>query len=270
MGEGAGLNTTARPRATPRAQRSPGTKSYAAERWARAVLAGVDASTDPKTLAAWAERAARSVSSLATSCRVASVSPRRSLELMRLLRALYLTVGTTQELVDVLDITDPRTVRRLFDRAGLPHGKSSSVLLPEVFVVQQRLVTDPKAVAALLSLLQSPRDFAADPPVLTRDAPAGGVRPEDRGDAVLMNILRFSSRPLDSIRGEATIEVRLTPSAVLLVCFVDGSFTSSLACDSARDLYAELARVRADFRARGWAEVQSEIANPITAAANIS
>jgi hypothetical protein len=173
---------------------------------------------------------------------------------MRLLRALYLTGGRTQELLDVLDINDPRTVRRLFDRAGLPRGKSDSVLLPEAFVVQQRLVTDPKALAALLHLLPSHRDSAEDTPVLARDASTGVGRREDGGDAVLMNILRFSSGALDPIRGEATIEVRLTPSAVLLVCFVDGSFTWSLECGSARDLYAELARVRADFRARGWEE----------------
>jgi hypothetical protein len=236
MVEDSGVNATARPRGMPPIRSSPGETSYAAERWARAVVAGVDASTDPKTLTAWAERAARSVSSLATSCRVASVSPRRSLELMRLLRALYLTAGRTHELLDVLDIADPRTVRRLFDRAGLPHGKSDCVLPPKTFVMQQRLVTDPKAVAALLRLLPSHRDSGR----------------EDGDDPVLMNILRFSSGALDPIRGEATIEVRLTPNAVLLVCFVDGSFTWSLACGSARDLYAELARVRADFRARGW------------------
>jgi hypothetical protein len=253
MPEGSGVNPTARPSGASSTQTfRDGARSYAAERWATAVLAGVDASTDSKTLAAWAERAARSVSSLATSCRVASASPRRSLELMRLLRALYLTAGRTKELLDVLDITDPRTIRRLFDRAGIPHGKSHSVLMPEAFVVQQRLVTDPKAVAALLRLLPSHRGSTENPPALANDAPTGARRRDDGEDSVLMNVLRFSSETVDPIRGEATIEVRLTPSAILLVCFVDGSFTWSLACDNARDLYAELARVGADFVVRGW------------------
>lgn len=101
--------------------------SYAADRWAVVVMAGARAATDPSTLSKWAVCVGKSISSLATCCRAAKLSPRRSLELARLLRALAMTGGTTHELMNVLDVAEPRTLMRLIGRAGLTAALDSKL-----------------------------------------------------------------------------------------------------------------------------------------------
>jgi hypothetical protein len=126
-------------------------RSYAATRWATAIMTAVRATDDPRTFAHWERLAGASRSSLSMWCRTASASPRNSLTLARLVRGLRLTHGWHQQLVHVLDIADPRTLDRLFTRAGIP----PTVLRLEAssFLLEQRLVTSPVAIRKLSAFL---------------------------------------------------------------------------------------------------------------------
>jgi len=124
-----------------------GGRSYAGERWAQAVLKVIVADVDPRTFAGWARLIGASTATLGTWCRAARVSPRRSTELARLSRALHLTGGMLTDLQEVLDIIDPRTVKRLLTRAGVD-GIDGPLPLQE-FLREQRLVQNPTALHAL-------------------------------------------------------------------------------------------------------------------------
>jgi hypothetical protein len=131
--------------------------AYAAERWARAICKVVAARDDPRTLAIWGRLIGVSPGSLATWCRAARVSPRRSLDLARLARALVITRGSLDDLHEVLDIVEPRTMRRLLARAGISCAKLAGdvVTRPTLhqFLEQQQLVANRIALEALSDLL---------------------------------------------------------------------------------------------------------------------
>jgi hypothetical protein len=122
---------------------------YAAERWASAILKVVISSEDPKTIEHWGRLAGASRGTVITWCRAAHVSPRRSLELARLLRALRLTGGRPADLQDVMDIVEPRTIKRLVARAGISSDDSNS----QDFLTRQTLIRQPKALATLEAAL---------------------------------------------------------------------------------------------------------------------
>jgi hypothetical protein len=129
--------------------------SYAGVRWARLIVRVVASKDDPSTVERWGRLVGASRGTLGTWCRAAKTSPRRSLELARLIRAFVLTNGSGVDLQDVMDIVDPRTVTRMLARAGL-HDASASNLAVSVqeLVRQQRLVRNEMALNALTALLE--------------------------------------------------------------------------------------------------------------------
>jgi hypothetical protein len=126
-------------------------QSYAAERWARAVLKLVLADEDPRTISQWARLTGASRGTLGTWCRSASVSPRNSLELGRLLRAVRVTNGSLEDLHNVLNVVEPRTVKRMLARSGLGQliEDDGHVADPGGVLARQVLVTNGKALGAL-------------------------------------------------------------------------------------------------------------------------
>ena len=76
--------------------------------------------SDLRTLADWARHAGVSVAVLKTTCRLADVSPRRSLVLGRLTRALIDQQRCSLRLEDLLDVHDPRTITSWLALAGTP------------------------------------------------------------------------------------------------------------------------------------------------------
>ena len=101
------------------AHHSPGTpEAHAASRWARAVRRIVDAPHDPKTIGGWSRVVGVSVGALKNWCRTAGLSPKQSLDLGRLLRAVvrFQTDGLRPE--DSLDVVDRRTLKRLLSLGG--------------------------------------------------------------------------------------------------------------------------------------------------------
>jgi hypothetical protein len=136
-------------------------KSYATERWANAVVKVVTSPEDTRTIEHWGRLVGASRATLATWCRSARVSPRRSLQLARLLRALSVTHGNLNELQDAMDIVEPRTMKRLLGRAGVLDGSASTQAGTRDFLRHQSLVPQQKALAVLESVLDDHRVFSA-------------------------------------------------------------------------------------------------------------
>src|SRR4030095_661075 len=98
---------------------------HAAERWARTVLAVRDAHEDPRTIAEWGRFVGVSPGTLRAWCYMVGVSPRMSLCLARTLRVAVLAPKARCEPGDLLDVRDPRTLKRLLPSAGVvyTHGR---------------------------------------------------------------------------------------------------------------------------------------------------
>jgi hypothetical protein len=123
---------------------------HIAERWARTIWAAVQAESDPRTLDDWAHASATSVSTLRSWSYLAGVPPGRSLRLARLLRAVARASAENEEPESLLDVSDPRTLRRLLVSAGLAQREMPSDV--PVFLSAQTLVTAPLLLAAIRRL----------------------------------------------------------------------------------------------------------------------
>ena len=116
--------------------------AHAAARWARALMPIVDSPTDPRTLGDWSRLAYASPGALRNWCRMAGISPRRSLVFARLLRAVVLNRDGRHSPENLLDVADRRTLDGLLRLGGLnrqhdfPHDIHS-------FLQRQTLVRDP-------------------------------------------------------------------------------------------------------------------------------
>jgi hypothetical protein len=93
----------------------------ATDRWAVAVVQVVSATIDVATLDAWARAVHMSRRTLCHRCEAAHAAPKSSLDLGRLLRTLTLGPPHDWRPEDWLTPSDPRTVRRLLDTAGVRH-----------------------------------------------------------------------------------------------------------------------------------------------------
>lgn len=118
---------------------------HAARRWAWAVATILTSGSDLRTLAAWARHAGVSVAVLKSTCRLADVSPRRSLILGRLVRALIDQQRYGLRLEDLLDVHDQRTITSWLTLAGMPRLDIGV----EAFLLTQQLVPDPTLIDEL-------------------------------------------------------------------------------------------------------------------------
>ena len=131
-------------------------RAYAAERWARAVVAVIDSPDDPRTLEAWARVAAAGPGTLRSWCRAARIPTKASLDFARLLRAVVRSQGRAWEPQNTLDIVDDRTLTRLFERGGLRDARHRVLApTPESFLAGQRLVPQESALRAVAALVPS-------------------------------------------------------------------------------------------------------------------
>ena len=124
---------------------------YATRRWADIVARGVHLPEDPRTIGDWCRGAAIAQSTLKKRCEAVRVTPKDSLDLVRLTRIVVHHAGTSWDLQERLNILDDRTVRALMKRSGVA-GYS---LVPhlESFLSQQRLIVQPAMIAELRSRL---------------------------------------------------------------------------------------------------------------------
>lgn len=123
---------------------------YAGARWARAMVGAVNAREDLRTVAAWGDAISVAPSTLRNWCRTAGLSPKRSLSLARLLRALALSHGTKWRPEQRLDVVDLRTLARLLELGGI-RGPTPPTFV--AFLQGQTLITDPEALQALRTAL---------------------------------------------------------------------------------------------------------------------
>jgi len=120
-------------------------------RWATAVTAVLDAPHDPKTLLDWGRIRGVAPETLRTWCRTIQISPKRSLDLARVLRAVFLSEHHGWAPQRFLDVADHRTLERLLIVSGLRDAAES--LTFDDILVRQCLVTDPVALYELRRLL---------------------------------------------------------------------------------------------------------------------
>jgi hypothetical protein len=105
------------------------------------------AARDVRTIAEWGRAVGVSAGALREWCQVARVSPRRTLLLARLLRAVAHSTNRPWRPEQRLDIVDRRTLRRLLVAGGLPL-EAERVTVGDL-LTGQTLVTDPYALIAL-------------------------------------------------------------------------------------------------------------------------
>lgn len=129
----------------------------AADRWATLVLKACTSNDDPKTLGEWAKVAGVSRSSLCESCRLLNISPHDARDLARILRAVLNCPIRYRVLVSALDVRDRRTLKKLFERAGLTHATSRcSVSIEQLFKYQLFVSQDNDGLLALRDFFDRP------------------------------------------------------------------------------------------------------------------
>jgi ActR/RegA family two-component response regulator len=133
--------------------RTAGRPTYATERWARAVLGLVHATRDIRTLEEWGREVGASSGTLRNWCRVAHLSPRRSLILGRLLRAASVASRGSWRPERLLNVTDPRTLDKLLALGGL--ARTAPSVKPADVLANQRLIEDASAISALVSAMST-------------------------------------------------------------------------------------------------------------------
>jgi hypothetical protein len=126
-----------------------------ADRWADVVVRAVVAPGDPKTLDVWGRAVALSRGTLRGYCYAAGVSPKRALDFTRLLRAVVTSEGAQWEPAALVDVADLRTMKRLFERGGLPWRVQPRAPLLEEFLTRQTLVDDSAALVAVRERLSA-------------------------------------------------------------------------------------------------------------------
>ena len=141
-----------RPRAP--AERAYQTRAHAAARWAHAVARIVDAPTDPRTLEAWGHYIGAAPGTVKNWCRIAGLSPRRSLTFARLLRAVVRHRIDGYRPADVLDIVDLRTLARLLQLGGAGNRTDLPTHVDE-FLSSQRLIRDSTALREVEQALRA-------------------------------------------------------------------------------------------------------------------
>jgi DNA-binding response OmpR family regulator len=135
----------------PDKDRATGDGSHALARWADVVVRAIRSPKDLTTLDEWGRSVGVSKGGLRNWCYTARLSPRHSLQFMRLLRAVIRRQGSSLAAEDLLDIVDRRTLAKLLKRAG-----GTATDLPESvvqFLDRQQLIQSAKAMDALRAAL---------------------------------------------------------------------------------------------------------------------
>jgi CheY-like chemotaxis protein len=134
--------------------------SHAAARWAEAVCKAIDAPHDPRTMELWGRHIGASSGSLRNWCRMAGLSPKRSLSVARMLRAINYS-SALQRPEDVFNVTDRRTLRQLLT-LGDPKRRPSVPETIDEFFASQRWIESPSAIEELKRLIRARRRVAPD------------------------------------------------------------------------------------------------------------
>jgi hypothetical protein len=116
------------------------------------VINGVLLDEDSKTVLLWSRGIAVTRGTLQNRCIAVHVTPKDSLDLVRLLRVVIHHAGEPWNLQHWLNVIDDRTARALIARAGV-FSDSSCVPDLELFLSHQRLIVRSELVEAILARL---------------------------------------------------------------------------------------------------------------------
>lgn len=123
--------------------------AYALSRWVDLVVATARGGRDVTTQAEWGQIYAHGASktTLQRWCKPFDVTPDDSLDFARALRIVVHHAGREVNVWNVLDIADPKTMRRFLSRSGLAEGECVPDLRP--FLIAQRFISDSDLMAAV-------------------------------------------------------------------------------------------------------------------------
>jgi CheY-like chemotaxis protein len=120
-----------------------------AKRWATYVWNVCESPGDPKTLTYWARFVGVSNSSLSEICRVLDMRPHDARDLARVLRAVIQSNLFKCPPEVFLDVADRRTLKILFERAGIESGLRSFLSIDDYLQQQQFIAADNAGIVAL-------------------------------------------------------------------------------------------------------------------------
>lgn len=126
--------------------------AHAAARWAKAVIGIVNSPEDPRTVSEWGHAIGAGEGTLRNWCRTARLSPKRSLSLARLLRALYLCRSRQWLPEQLLNVVDRRTLNHMLEQGGVDGTTPPTI---DDFLRKQTLIADETAVNELRKALRS-------------------------------------------------------------------------------------------------------------------
>jgi hypothetical protein len=124
----------------------------ASERWRNFVMKLVWCDRDLTTVAAWARHLGVSRTALRESCRLVRVLPHDARDFARMLRAIWRS-GHAWQPESLLNIADPRTLRKLELRAGIDgRSRRRPPTIEEFLKHQTWIARDSAALVAVRSL----------------------------------------------------------------------------------------------------------------------
>lgn len=126
--------------------------------WTILIGFALEAPMDPTTLSTWAAVSAISVGALRQRCYAAGVTPRQSLLLARLLRAVLGASGRRWEPTEWLRCADVRTLRSMLRLGRLPRSSDSGPTARDFLCSQTILKSEHPAVQALLFRCDNPKE----------------------------------------------------------------------------------------------------------------
>ena len=126
--------------------------AHAGARWAKAVLGIVSFPEDTRTVSEWGRAIGAGEGTVRNWCRMAKLSPKRSLSLARLLRALYLSRSRRWLPEQLLNVVDRRTLKRMLEQGGVDGTTPPTI---DSFLRKQTLIADRTAVDELRKALRS-------------------------------------------------------------------------------------------------------------------
>jgi ActR/RegA family two-component response regulator len=126
--------------------------AHAGGRWAQAVIGVVHSAEDPRTVSEWGQAIGAGAGTVRNWCHTARLSPKRSLTLARLLRALYLSRSRKWVPEQLLNIVDRRTLNRMLAQGGVDRMTAPTI---DGFLRLQTLIGDRATVNELRKALRS-------------------------------------------------------------------------------------------------------------------
>jgi FixJ family two-component response regulator len=125
--------------------------AHSLSRWADVVVRAISALEDPRTLSEWGHEIGASEGAIRNWCDGPKLHARESLLLARVLRAVIRQQGTSAAPEHLLNIVDPRTLKKVLLRSGGTKERLPASV--DDLLKNQRFIEKPEAIAVLRSVV---------------------------------------------------------------------------------------------------------------------